>query len=75
MSARTHTFPTPQPLTLRVHNPAGQVEITAAETTETTVEVIPVVAPPGVKPSAAAGRKTAPKASASNCPRTEPGST
>lgn len=41
MSARTHTFPTPQPLTLRVHNPAGQVEITAAETTETTVEVIP----------------------------------
>ncbi|MBA2416794.1 MAG: DUF4097 family beta strand repeat protein [Geodermatophilaceae bacterium] len=41
MPARTYTFTTPQPLTLRVRNPAGEVEITAAETAETTVEVIP----------------------------------
>lgn len=41
MPARTHSFSTPQPLTLRVRNPAGEVEITAVETTETTVEIIP----------------------------------
>jgi len=41
MSARTHTFDTPRPLTLRLRNPAGDVEITAADTTQTTVEVIP----------------------------------
>ncbi len=41
MSARNYSFSTPQPLTLRVRNPAGEVEITAAETTDTTVEVIP----------------------------------
>lgn len=41
MPSRTHTFSTPQPLTLRVRNPAGEVQITAAETTETTVEIVP----------------------------------
>lgn len=41
MSARSYTFSTPHPLTLRVRNPAGDVEVTAVETTETTVEVIP----------------------------------
>lgn len=41
MSARSYTFSTPHPLTLRVRNPTGSVEVTAVETTETTVEVIP----------------------------------
>jgi len=41
VSARTYTFATPHPLTLRVRNPSGDVQITAAETDETTVEVIP----------------------------------
>lgn len=41
MSARSYAFSTPHPLTLRVRNPAGDVEITALETTETTVEVVP----------------------------------
>lgn len=41
MSARTYAFTTLQPLTLRVRNPSGEVEITAADTTETTVEIVP----------------------------------
>lgn len=41
MSSQLYTFSTPQPLTLRLRNPAGDVEISASETTETTVEVIP----------------------------------
>lgn len=41
MSARSYTFSTPQPLMLRVRNPAGGVQITSTETAETTVEVVP----------------------------------
>lgn len=41
MSSQTHAFSTPGPLTLRLRNPAGDVKITAADTAETTVEVIP----------------------------------
>ena len=41
MPSQTYTFSTAQPLTLRLRNPAGDVEITASDTTETTVEVIP----------------------------------
>lgn len=41
MSTRTYTFSTAQPLTLRVSNPAGEVEIIATETAQTSVEVIP----------------------------------
>lgn len=41
MPARIHTFQTPEPLSLRIRNPAGQVLITAEETAETTVEILP----------------------------------
>lgn len=41
MSHPTYTFATPQPVSLRLRNPAGDVQIAAGDTTETTVEIIP----------------------------------
>lgn len=41
MSSQSYAFDTAQPLTLRLRNPAGDVQITAGDTTETTVEIIP----------------------------------
>lgn len=41
MSSQSYAFTTNQPLTLRLRNPAGDVQIVAGDVTETTVEVVP----------------------------------
>ncbi|MEJ7772882.1 MAG: DUF4097 family beta strand repeat-containing protein [Geodermatophilaceae bacterium] len=41
ISATTHRFETPNPLDVSVRNQAGTVEITAADVTQTTVEIVP----------------------------------
>lgn len=41
ISAITYPFNTPNPLDLSIRNQAGSVEITAADVTETTVEIVP----------------------------------
>jgi len=41
VSATTHRFETPNPLDVSVRNQAGTVEITAADVTQTTVEIVP----------------------------------
>lgn len=41
MSTRAYTFATPAPLALHVRNLSGDVQITAADVTETTVEITP----------------------------------
>ncbi|CAN5400509.1 hypothetical protein BH24ACT9_BH24ACT9_11120 [soil metagenome] len=41
VSATTYRFDTPSPLDVSIRNQSGTVEITAAEVTETTVEIVP----------------------------------
>lgn len=41
MSTQSYRFSTPGPVQLRLRNPAGDVQIIAGDTTDTTVEVIP----------------------------------
>ncbi len=41
INATTYPFTTPNPLDVTIRNQAGSVEITAAEVTETTVELVP----------------------------------
>jgi len=41
VNARVCRFPTPHPLDLSVRNQAGTIEITAADVSETTVEIVP----------------------------------